>query len=128
VIPGWGVVFGPVLALALVAVLFTTVVEVLFFTLLLDRPQLPTRRRAAVAGVVMALFLAAAALLAPYEGEDRHRCGSAFMRYHFATDALAGGSTSDACAAPGQLLVVFGWTTPVLIALVVGIWRWSGDS
>ena len=127
-IPSFGLPFGPVAVLVLVDVLFVSIVHGLFLSVLLDRPQLPARRLGAIAEVFVVLALAAAALVAPFEGERSARCPGAFATYGFSTDALAAGGGPDPCAFGGQLLVTFSWATLVVVAIVVAVWRWSGDS
>jgi hypothetical protein len=128
VIPSFGIPFGPVLVLVGVAIAFGVLVEILFFTALIDHPQLITRKHAAVAAVALGFVLALTALFAPYEGERQARCTGALAQYGFSTSALAAGGGDDACASAGQLLVVFGWSTPLMLGLIIGIWWWAGDS
>jgi hypothetical protein len=128
VLPSFGLPFGPVAVLVGVDVVFVMAVYALFFTALIDHPQLRARRIGAIVEVVVVTSLSAAALFVPYAGEDGERCSGAFGSYGFATDALAAGSESDPCAFAGQVLVTFSWAALLVVAMVVAVWRWSGDS
>ena len=119
---------GPVLVLLACELVFTVLCHALFFTVLIDRPQLSVRRSAAIGDVALTALLCLIAAFAPYEGEHRQRCGPAFAAYGFDTGSLASFDDRDPCAVAGQLLVTFSWTMLILVTLLVGLWWWSGDS
>ena len=121
-IPGiGGSEVGPLAVLTLVAAASSLVAYFLFFTVYRDRPHLRVRRSAAILSMLGGLLLAAGGMFLPYQGTTGERCPPALRSQGFRTDALATGRSDDPCAPAGQLLVTFGWTTPLLILMVVGV-------
>lgn len=101
------------------------VTRVLFFTKFIDRPQLRVRRTASLVALALALASSGAALVLPYE-VGAATCEPAFKSYGFRTEALARPSAAG-CESAGQMLVIFGWTVPVVIMMVAGLWWYSRD-
>ena len=130
-IPSWGgPPFGPIVFFVAIELGYGLVCTALFWTLLLDRPHLQVRRRAAIGALCLTLGLGFAGDLLPFRGDQGQRCSPALPTYGVRTDALANplDDTADACETTGQLLVMFGWMSLLGVVFTAGIWRWSDDS
>lgn len=128
-IPGiGGSEIGPLAVLLGVAAAFGLVARFLFFTAYRDRPQLRVRRSASIVACAGGLVMAAAGMFLPYQGTTGDRCPSALPSQGFRTDSLAKWHSDDPRATAGQVLVIFGWATPVLMLMVLGVRLDAKDS